>query len=273
MAEGGANINPLLSGLNPKSPAFDMDGFIAAAANIQRDCHLPDFIIEKPEAWFKCVEAKLEDAKVVKLKDRYNKVLWKLLVHIIKELAPVTDDPSAYADPYMALKERLLAVYRHSKCDKLDSLLNFQKMGVNELQSVVLAPKHPQARVPGGALLRDLSPGAAGQVPRALLAVPIQDCRGAGSHCRWTAVDRSAFPGRQQWPHHQQQQQHRSGNAGGGRHNRYNGSRGGYGGGRDRSSLLGEHSKMMAPAPMVVAAFMMAPTGQKCRPCVFFGKE
>jgi hypothetical protein len=86
MAEGGGNINRLLSGLNP---AFDMYGLIVAAANIQLDCRLPDFVIEDSEAWFKCVEALLEDAKVVKSKEKYNKVVGELRVHIIEELAPV----------------------------------------------------------------------------------------------------------------------------------------------------------------------------------------
>jgi hypothetical protein len=75
IAEDRANTNLLLSGLNPNALAFDIDGLIAAAAGIQRECRLPYFVIEKPEAWFKCVEAQLEDAKVVKPKDRYNKVL------------------------------------------------------------------------------------------------------------------------------------------------------------------------------------------------------
>jgi hypothetical protein len=83
MADGGANTGTPLSGLNPDAPVFNMDGLLAAAANMQRDCRLPDFVIEKPEAWFKCVEAQLEDAKVVKPKDKYNKVLGKLPVHII----------------------------------------------------------------------------------------------------------------------------------------------------------------------------------------------
>jgi hypothetical protein len=57
MADGGGNTgNPLL-GLNPDAPAFNMDGLLAPAANLQHDCRLPDFMIEKPEAWFKCVEA------------------------------------------------------------------------------------------------------------------------------------------------------------------------------------------------------------------------
>jgi hypothetical protein len=50
MAEGRANTNPLMSGLNRYSPSFDMDGLIAARANIQRDCPLPDILIKKPEA-------------------------------------------------------------------------------------------------------------------------------------------------------------------------------------------------------------------------------
>jgi hypothetical protein len=56
-------------------------------------CH-SDFKVEKPEAWFKCVKAQLEDAKVVKSKDKYNKVLGKLAVNIIEEMALVTDNPS-----------------------------------------------------------------------------------------------------------------------------------------------------------------------------------
>jgi hypothetical protein len=96
---------------------------------------LPDFVIEKPEAWFKCVDAQLEDAKMVKSKDKYNKVLGKML----EELAPVTDNPLAFEDPYTTLKQRLLAAYSHSKWEKLDSLLNFPNMWANEQPSVVLA--------------------------------------------------------------------------------------------------------------------------------------
>jgi hypothetical protein len=137
MAEGGANTNPLMSGLNLNAPAFDMDSLIAAGANIQRDCPLPDFLIKKPEAWFKCVESQLEDAKVVKSKDKYNKVLGKLPVHIIKELAPVTDNPSGFEDPYTELKHRLLVAYGRSKWEKLGSLLSFPKLGINERPSVL----------------------------------------------------------------------------------------------------------------------------------------
>jgi hypothetical protein len=60
-------------------------------------------------------------------------------VNIIEELAPVTDDPSTYADPYTVLKERLLAAYGCSKWEKLDSLLSFPKMGAHERPSMVLA--------------------------------------------------------------------------------------------------------------------------------------
>jgi hypothetical protein len=139
MAEGGANTNPLMSGLNPNALALDMDGFIVTAANIQRDCRLPDFVIEKPEAWFKCVESQLEGAKVVKSKDKYNKVLGKLPVHFIEELAPVPDNPSGFEDPYTKLKQRLLAAYGCSKWEKLGSLLSFPKMGINKRPSLVLA--------------------------------------------------------------------------------------------------------------------------------------
>jgi hypothetical protein len=72
------------------------------------------------------------------VKEKYNKVLKKLPVHIIEELAPVTDNPSAFEDPYAQLKQHLIAAYGRSKWEKLDSLLNFPKMGANEQSSVVL---------------------------------------------------------------------------------------------------------------------------------------
>jgi hypothetical protein len=138
MIEDGDNINPLLAGLNPNAAPFNMDSLIATADCIQRECRLPDFVIEKPEAWLKCVEVQLEDAKVGKSKEKYNKMLGKLTVHIIEELAPVTDNPSLFEDLYTELKHHLLAAYGRSKWEKLDSLLSFPKMGAKEWSLVVL---------------------------------------------------------------------------------------------------------------------------------------
>jgi hypothetical protein len=260
MADGGATCG-LPPGLNPDAPVFNMDGLIAAAASLQRDCRLPDFVIEKPEAWFKCVEAQLEDARVTKPKDRYNKVLGKLPMNIIEELAPVTDDPSAYADPYEALKERLLAAYGHSKWEKLDSLLAFPKMGAHERPSVVLARLNTLKPATLEELyiaiyLRVLPDGYREHFSRcqfktaeelAAVADGLWEMRG-GNPAVVAAVARSASPGRHQSPLRQQQQQHRGGDVGigyrrgGGRRNCGNGSQGGFGGGsgrRDRSPTPG----------------------------------
>jgi hypothetical protein len=254
MAEGRANTKPLLLGLNPNALAFDMDGLIITAANIQRECRLPNFVIEKPQAWFKCVEAQLGDAKVVKPKDRYNKVLGKLPVHIIEKLAPGTDDPSAYADPYTALKERLLAAYGRSNWEKLDSLLNFPKMGVNERLLVVLARLNTLKPASLEELfcaifLRVLPDRYREHFSRcqfmtaeelAAVADGLWEMRG-GNPAVVAAAGRSASPGGQQSPHrNQQQQQHCGGDGSGGNHhggghrNRGNGSQGGYCGGSGR---------------------------------------
>jgi hypothetical protein len=109
----------------------------------------------------------------------------------------VTDDPSAYTDPYTALKERLLAAYGRSKWEKLDSLLNFPKMGVNERPSVVLARLNTlkPASLEELYIAIHLPPGAAGRVPQAFLAVPIQDCRGAGGRCGRPLGDEGRQPG------------------------------------------------------------------------------
>jgi hypothetical protein len=215
---------------------FNIDSLIAAAANLQLDCRLPDFVIEKPEAWFKCVEAQLEDAKVVKPKDKYNKVLSKLSVHIIEELAPVTDDSSAYADPYTALKERLLAAYSRSKWEKLDSLLSFPKMGANERPSVVLARLNTLKPASLEELymaiyLRVLTDGYREHFSRCQFKTAEDLAAGAdglwemsgGNPAVVVAVGCSASPGRQQSPLRNQQQQHCGGDGGGG--NRRGGGR------------------------------------------------
>jgi hypothetical protein len=195
------------------------------------------------------VEAQLEDTKVVKSKDKYNKVLGKLPVHIIEELALVTDNPSGFKDPYTELKQHLLAAYGRSKWEKLDSLLNFPKMGVNEQPSVVLArlntlKPQPLEEIYMAIYLRVLLEGyhehfsgCQFKTAEELAAVAdgLWEMRG-GNTAVVAAVGCSASPGRQQLPH-QQQQQHR------GRHNRNNNcSRGGYRGGsgrRDRSPTPG----------------------------------
>jgi hypothetical protein len=88
----------------------------------------------------------LEGAKVVKAKEKYNKVFEKLPVYLIEEQAPVTDNPFSKEDPYNKLKQCLLAASGCSKSEKLDSLLNFPKMGANERPSVVL--KHLNTLMP-----------------------------------------------------------------------------------------------------------------------------
>jgi hypothetical protein len=148
-------------------------------------------------------------------------------VNIIEEWAPVTDDPSAYADPYTALKERLLAAYGRSKWEKLDSLLNFPKMGVNERPSVVLA--HLNTLKPASLeelymaiYLRVLPDGYREHFSRCqfktaeeLVAVAdgLWEMRGSNPAVV-AAVASSASPGRQQSPF--RNQQHRGGDGGGG---------------------------------------------------------
>jgi hypothetical protein len=174
------------------------------------------------------------------------------------------------------LKERLLAAYGRSKWEKLDSLLNFPKMGVNERPSVVLA--HLNTLKPASLeelfcaiYLWVLPDGYREHFSRsqfktaeelAAVADGLWEMR-CGNPAVVVAVGLSASPGRQQSPFRQQQQQHRRS----GRRNRGSGSRGGSGGGITPSPP-GEPSIMMAPAPLVAAAAvgaacMMAPTWEQ----------
>jgi hypothetical protein len=178
-------------------------------------------------------------------------MLGKLPVHIVGELAPVTDNPSAFEDPSTVLKVRLLADNGRSKWEKLDSMLNFPKMGVNNPPSVVLARLNTLKVASLEELymaiyLRVLPDEYSEHFLRcqfktaeelAAIADGLWDMRG-GNPSVVAAVGRLASPGLQQLPHRHQQQQHRGGNGGGGgRRNRNNGSRGGYGGSSGRRDL------------------------------------
>jgi hypothetical protein len=159
----------------------------------------------------------LEDAKVVKSK--YNKVLGKLPLHIIKELAPVTDNLSGFEDPYTELKQRLLAAYGRSKWEKLGSLLSFPKMGINERPSVELARLNtlkPQSLkelfmaiylwvLPNGYREHFLRCQFKTAEELAAVADGLWEMSG-GNPVVVAAVGRSASPGQQQLPHRQQQQ-------------------------------------------------------------------
>jgi hypothetical protein len=140
---------------------------------------------------------------------------------------------------YAELKQRLLAAYGRSKWEKLDSLLNFPKMGVNEWPSVVLAH------------LNTLKPMSLEELYMVIyLRVLLDGYREHFLRCQFKTAEelgavadglkemrgRSASPGRQQSPHRHQQQQHRGG--GGNRRGcgccNSNSSQGGYGGGSGR---------------------------------------
>jgi hypothetical protein len=140
----------------------------------------------------------------------------------------VTDDPSAFADPYTALKERLLAAYGRSKWEKPDSLLSFPKMEAHERPLVVLARLNTLKLATLEELymaiyLLVLPDGYCEHFSRcnfktaeelAAVADGLWEMRG-GNPAVLAAVGRSASPGRQQSPF-RQQQQHRGGDGGGG---------------------------------------------------------
>jgi hypothetical protein len=154
----------------------------------------------------------------VKSKEKYNKVLGKLPVDIIEELALFTDNPLAYEDPYTELKQPLLAAYGCSKWEKLASLLSFPKMGANKRPSVVLVrlstlkPKSLK-ELYMAIYLRVLPDGYRKhflrcQFKTAEELAAVADClwemRG-GNPAIVAAVGRAAFPERQQSPAQQQQ--------------------------------------------------------------------
>jgi hypothetical protein len=160
----------------------------------------------------------------------------------------------------MIVKDSLHIDTTTSKCksvEKLDSLLNFPKMGANKRPSVVLARLNtlkPQSLEE--LYLRVLPDGYHEHFSRCQFKCAMElaammdgswEMR-VGNPAVVAAVGRGASPGRQQSPARQQQQQHRGGNVNSGNrccsghrgHN--NGSRGGYGGGsgrRDRSPTPG----------------------------------
>jgi hypothetical protein len=95
--------------------------------------------MEKPEVWFSMVEAMFEDCTVTNSKQRYNKVLYRLPVAVMESLAMLVSNIEDYRGrEYVELKKRVLTAHGRLRWEKLDSLLSFPKMGVNERPSVVL---------------------------------------------------------------------------------------------------------------------------------------
>jgi hypothetical protein len=115
-------------------------GAAAACAASSRDARLPDLNLDKPEVWFSMVEACFEDCNITNEKQRYNKVLYRLPVAVVESLAALVGNIGNFPGrEYQELKRRVLAAHGRSRWEKLDSLLSFPKMGVNERLSVVLS--------------------------------------------------------------------------------------------------------------------------------------
>jgi len=62
-------------------------------------------------------------------KAKFNVVLGALPDGVVAKLGAVAESPEVYADPYLALKTRVMELYRPSKWENINQLLTFKELG------------------------------------------------------------------------------------------------------------------------------------------------
>jgi len=90
---------------------------------------LGSFLQAKAGVWFNLAEASLDLNNVDNPRTRYNVVLAGLPNDVVAKLGAVAESPDAYGDPYLALKTRVLELYKPSKWENITKLLTFKELG------------------------------------------------------------------------------------------------------------------------------------------------
>jgi len=90
---------------------------------------LGSFLQSKAGVWFNLAEASMDLNNVVDPRTRYNVVLSGLPNEVVAKLGAVSESPESYGDPYLALKTRVLELYKPSKWENITQLLTFRELG------------------------------------------------------------------------------------------------------------------------------------------------
>jgi len=90
---------------------------------------LPPFWPAKPKVWFTTVEAEFGTYYVNESRARFNLVIKALSEEAMERAAAIVEDPDALADPYGAIKARLLEAYQMDPWESCSRLLHFRELG------------------------------------------------------------------------------------------------------------------------------------------------
>jgi len=142
--EGGAQQHvPPPPQLNPQQLQQQFAQFLAQQIFQQQPLHVPPappapqphkvklspFWPSKARAWFTHAEADFDTFYVYQSRARFNLVLKVLPEEALERIAAIVEHPDQLADPYLALKTRLLEVYQMDPWESSSKLLHFRELG------------------------------------------------------------------------------------------------------------------------------------------------
>lgn len=113
---------------------------------------LGPFWPSKPRTWFTLAESTFQQFYVEDSRMRFNLVLPALSEDMLDRVRAVVDNPEMLADPYAALRARLIEVYQPDVWESYAKLLHFRELGdqkPSQLMDAMLALL-PPADQPGG---------------------------------------------------------------------------------------------------------------------------
>jgi len=112
---------------------------------------LPPLHMSRPKMWFTLAESNFQQQHVTDSRAKFNLVLLALTDKQVWRVATITEAPERFADPYLALKDRLLEIYQPSKWADAPSILTFKELGGMQLSQLMdkLLALHPANEEPG----------------------------------------------------------------------------------------------------------------------------
>lgn len=89
---------------------------------------LGNFLQSRPATWFNLAEAACRRNNVAVSRDKYDIILSSLPDEVVKKLGALADGPDGHADPYEALKARVLQLYAPSIWEDLNTILTYAEI-------------------------------------------------------------------------------------------------------------------------------------------------
>jgi len=112
---------------------------------------LPPLHVSRPRTWFTLAESSFAQQHVTDSRMKFNLVVLALNDEQVRRVAAITENPEVYADPYNAIKERLLEIFQPSKWANVHTLLTFKELGGMQPSALMdeMIALLPEGEVPG----------------------------------------------------------------------------------------------------------------------------